>query len=112
MIKTIRLGKVDHPVRLSNGAFTIFQEKTDLDPFVILSNGKELRKPKNMQALIYGGIKMGYLWNNEPCPLSFDQVGNLMDIRSLDKYMMAALESIPVDDEIEVDEKKNMTKAS
>ena len=114
MIKTIKLGDEskgykEYPLRLSTGAFTIFEEKTGLDAFTALSDGKILAKARNMQALIYGGIKMGYLWNEEECPLSFDQVGNLLDVRDMGRYISLALESMRVDEQ--VGEKKNMKKA-
>lgn len=110
MIKTIRLGGKDHPIRLSTGAFTIFEEYTGLDAFEALSKPGNLKRAKNIQSLIYGGVKMGYLFNNEPCPLSFEEVGNLMDIRAIDTYITAALSVYKVDEEIE--EKKSLKKVS
>jgi len=117
MIKTIRLkekkgGHKDHPIRLSTGAFTIFEQKTGLPAFITLSKGELLESSNNMQALIYGGIKMGYLWNDEECPLSFDEVGNLMDVRGIAKYLESAMESIIVDEDIEIEEKKTLKKVS
>lgn len=111
MIKTIRLkdkkeGHKEYPIRLSTGAFTIFEQITGLPSFETLGDGELLKKTTNMQALIYGGIKMAYMWNEEEFPLTFEGVGNIMDLRLMPEYIKTALASMPIDESLE--EKKSL----
>ena len=102
----IKLGEKEHPIRLSNGAFTIYEDITGKDPWEALSNIKELKRPRSIQALVYGGIKMGYLYREESCPLTFEEVGNLMDVRKLQEFLLVAMESLKVDGDVETEKKK------
>lgn len=103
---TITLGGKEYPVKLGTLAFSILEEKTGIEnPFAMLSDQKKLRSALHIQALVYGAIRCGCVLENQPCEITYDQVGAMIPPKDLDKILMEVVKTFDIP-EPEDDKKK------
>ena len=108
---TITLNEVEHPVKLGTLAFSIYEERTGMEAgFSLLADKERLRSARHLHALIYGAIRCGYVLQNKPCPITYDEVGAFIEPHKINEYFLAVTKTFDVPEK--VDDKKKVMKAA
>ena len=109
-VGSIELEGKDYPIRLGNLAFSIVEEKMNVENAFAMLQGKKLRSARLVQCLVYGGIKTASVLREEECPLSFEMVGAMIDPTKFDDYLATCLGTLEI--KANGQEKKTKVKAS
>lgn len=82
MINTINLDGVKHPIKFTINALVDLEEILGENPLPLLAS-PDVNKPSVMRAVAYCGIKGGYDFKKEECPVTLEDIGNIMTFETM-----------------------------